>query len=120
MTNRIRLALVALTLTGGTWLATAARADDPAMEAVWKRYWMAIAAEGQCENRAFSPPEYDAMTHVINTKVNYGLGAGPRTHLIDDAKSDVQDRVFKYGCHDQQIGDLLALYHNELAPAIGG
>ena len=120
MTNRYRIAVIALALTGASWLATAARADDPNMEAVWKHYWMAIAAENQCENRSFTGSEYDAMTHVINMKVNYGLGAGPRTHLIDDAKSDVRDRVFKYGCHDQQIGDLLALYHYELAPSIGG
>jgi hypothetical protein len=124
MTNRYRLALIALglitALTGTAWLAAAAHADDPGAEAVWKHYWMAVAAANQCENRSFSGPQYDAMTHVINAKVNYQIGAGPRTHLIDEAKSDVQDRVFKYTCHDQQIGDLLALYHYELAPSFGG
>jgi len=44
------------------------------------------------------------------------IGAGPRTHLIDDARSDVWDRSFKYGCKDQQIDELLAVYHNELEP----
>ena len=118
MTNHCRVALIALTLTGGAWLTSLAHADDAAMEPIWKHYWMAIAAANQCEDRRFSGPEYDAMTHVINMKVNYGIGAGPRTHLIDDAKSDVQDRVFKYGCHDPQVYELLALYHNELEPAL--
>jgi hypothetical protein len=79
---------------------------------------MAVAAAGQCEDRRFTTSEYDAMTHVINGKVNNAIGAGPRTHLIDEAKSDVWDRAFKYGCHDQQISELLAIYHNELEPAL--
>ena len=118
MTRHCRPAFVALMLIAGAWLSGLAHADDAAMEPVWKRYWMAIAAEGQCENRKFTGSEYDAMTHVINKKVHYEIGAGPRTHLIDDAKSDVWDRVFKYGCQDQEIVDLLALYHNELEPAL--
>lgn len=121
MTNRCRIALIALTLSGSAWFSSFAHADaatDAAMEPVWKRYWMAIAAAQQCEDRKFTGPEYDAMTHVINGKVNNAIGAGPRTHLIDDANSDVWDRQFKYGCKDQQIGDLLAIYHNELEPAL--
>ncbi len=118
MTNRYRIALVALTLTGGAWLSTVAQADESAMEPVWKHYWMAVAAAGQCENRMFTAPEYDAMTHVINGKVNNEIGAGPRTHLIDDAKDDVRDRAFKYGCGDQEIAGLLAVYHYELEPAL--
>jgi hypothetical protein len=118
MTNRCRLALIAAMLAGSAWLSGLAHADDAAMEPIWKKYWMAIAAEGQCEDRKFTGPEYDAMTHVINLKVNHAIGAGPRTHLIDEAKSDVWDRVFKYGCQDQQIAELLALYRNELEPAL--
>jgi hypothetical protein len=113
-----RLALIALALTGACWLAIPGRADDAAMEPIWKQYWMAVAAVGQCEDRKFTGPEYDAMTHVINKKVNYEIGAGARTHLIDDAKDEVWDRVFKYGCKDPQIVDLLALYHTQLEPAL--
>jgi flagellar basal body-associated protein FliL len=40
------------------------------------------------------------------------------TNLIDEAKSDVCDLSFKYGCKDQQIGELLAVYHNELEPTL--
>ena len=118
MTKHCRPACVALTLICGAWLSGLAHADDAAMEPVWTRYWMAIAAANQCEDRKFTGPEYDAMTHVINKKVNYQLGAGPRTHLIDVAKSYVWDRVFKYGCQDSQISGLLALYHNQLEPVL--
>lgn len=113
-----RIALVALALIASTWLPAVTRASDATMEPIWKRYWMAVAAEGQCENRRFTAPEYDAMTHVINSRVNNEIGAGPRTHLIDEAKSDVSDRVFKYGCQDQQISDLLNLYRSDLEPAL--
>ena len=118
MTNRRHVALLALSLTGAVWLTGLAHADDAAMEPIWKHYWMAIAAERQCESRTFTGPEYDAMTHVINLKVSHQIGAGRRNALIDDAKSDVWDRVFKYGCQDQQIADLLALYHKDLEPAL--
>jgi len=112
------LALIALALTGACWLASPSHADDATMAPIWKQYWMAVAAVGQCEDRKFTGPEYDAMTHVINKKVNYEIGAGARTHLIDDAKDAVWDRVFKYGCKDPQIVDLLALYHTQLEPAL--
>ena len=118
MTDHRRLAFTALVLVGAACLSHPARADDAAMEPIWKRYWMAIAAEGQCEDRKFTGPEYDAMTHVINRKVSHQIGAGRRNALIDDAKSDVWDRVFKYGCQDQQIADLLALYRKDLQPAL--
>ena len=119
MTNRYRIALIALTFTVGAWSSSTAHADaatDAAMEPVWKHYWAAVAAAQQCENRKFSTPEFDAMTHYINGKVNNAVGAGQRTHLIDDARSDVWDRSFKYGCKDRQIDELLAVYHNELEP----
>ena len=118
MTNRIRLTLVAAALGMATSVASVARADDAAMEPVWEHYWMAVAAANQCENWQFSQPQYDAMTHVINQRVNYEIGAGPRTHLIDDAKEAVRDRAFKYGCNDQEIVGLLAVFHNELEPVI--
>ena len=127
MTNRIRLAssarltCAALTLAGAAAFGSVAKADtaaDAAMEPVWSHYWMAIAAANQCENWNFTGPQYDEMTHYINMRVNYAIGAGPRTHLIDDAKEAVRDRSFKYGCHDQMIGDLLATFHNELQPTL--
>jgi hypothetical protein len=97
-----------------------ARADaqDDAMEPVWLHYWLAISAAQQCEDRKFTGPDYDAMVQVIDRKVNFAIGAGPRTHLITVSKDQVWDRVFKYGCHDQQIVDLLTLFHSDLEPAL--
>ncbi len=112
-----RFALIGLVLAGAAGIA-AARADDEAMEPVWKRYWMAIEAEKQCNNVDFSQAQYDAMVHVINMKVNYGIGAGRRHQLMSDAKSEVYDLAFKYGCNSPELTNLLALYRSELAPVV--
>jgi hypothetical protein len=108
--------LVALALIG--FAAASARADDPANEAVWKQYWMAIDAQKQCNNVAFSQAQYDAMVHVINQKIRFDLGAGIRHDLMSDASSEVSDLTFKYGCKSPQVMDLLALYNRDLAPVV--
>jgi hypothetical protein len=110
--------VLALTLTGIAGVASLARADDPANEAIWKRYWMAIDAQRQCNNVDFSQGQYDAMVHVINQKINFDLGAGIRHQLMSDANSEVQDMAFKYGCHSPQLTDLLNLYNSDLAPVV--
>jgi len=110
-------ALVVTLLAGGSGPARA-NAEDDAMQPVWLNYWEAISAAQQCENRKFSSLDYDAMVHVINGKVDNAIGAGPRDHLITVAKDNVSDRVGKYGCHDTQVSDLLALFHSELQPAL--
>ena len=118
MTNRIRLTIAAAGFAAAASMTGLARADDATMEPVWEHYWMAVAAANQCENYNFSSVQYDAMTHYIDQRVNYEVGAGPRTHLIDDAKDAVRDRAFKYGCNDQQIAGLLTVFHTELEPVI--
>jgi hypothetical protein len=117
-----RFVFLALALAGLLATASAGRADpatDAAMEPVWLRYWMAIAAEKQCTNIKFTGPQYDAMTHVINMRVHHAIDAGRRTHLIDEADNEMFDLVFKYGCNSQQVGPYLDLFHAELAPALG-
>jgi hypothetical protein len=47
-------AFVALALVGLAWTSAAARADDATSQAIWKRYWMAIEVEKNCNNVAFS------------------------------------------------------------------
>jgi hypothetical protein len=116
-----RIVLAALLfscLLGAASLVRAATPQDVAMEPVWLRYWMAIAAESQCENVKFTGPQDDAMTHVINQRVGHAIDAGRRTHLIDDAKSMMFDLVFKYGCKSPEVGPYLQLFHAELEPAL--
>ncbi len=110
-------ALAVVLLAAGPQLARADAKDD-AMEPVWLRYWEAIAAAQQCEDRKFTSPDYDAMVHVINRKVDFAIGAGPRTHLITVAKDNVWDLVFKYGCKDPRTVDMLNLFHTDLEPAL--
>jgi len=107
--------LAALVLIGS---AAAGRADDPNNEAIWKKYWLAIDVQKQCNNVAFSQAQYDAMVHVINQKISYDLGAGVRLQLMSDASSEAYDLTFKYGCNSQQVMDLLALYNRDLAPVV--
>jgi hypothetical protein len=114
-----RFALIALAALGLIGTATAVRADDPVNEAIWKKYWMAIEAEKSCKNTAFSQGQYDAMVHVINQRINFDLGAGVRRGLMGDAKTQVQDMTFKYGCSDPRVQELLALYETDLFPVTG-
>ena len=48
-----RLAIVAFAMFGLVALGSAARADEAASQAIWKRYWMAIEVQKICHNTAF-------------------------------------------------------------------
>ncbi len=111
-----RFAFIALALFGVAGASAAAQADDATSQAIWKRYWTAIEVEKACNNVAFSQSQYDAMTKVINLRIDYDLGAGVRHQLIADAKTEAHDLTFKYSCKDPRAVDLLALYNAELAP----
>jgi hypothetical protein len=112
-----RFAFVALALLGLAGASAAARADDATASAIWKRYWTAIEVQKNCNNVAFTQSQYDAMTQVINMRINNELGAGVRQQLIAEAKTDAHDLTFKYSCKDPRAVDLLALYNAELAPS---
>ena len=118
----IRAAAASLALSFGLVLAIplAARAyvEDEAMQPVWLHYLMAIDAAQYCWNMRFDGPAYDSMATVIDHRVDHAIGAGPRTHLVDVAKDQTWDLVFKYGCNDPRVADLLALFHNELQLAL--
>ena len=111
-----RFVFVALELISLAGASAAARADDATSQVTWKRYWTAIEVEKNCNNVAFSQGQYDAMASVIKTRIDYDLGAGVRTQLIADAKTDAHDLTFKYSCKDPRAIDLLALYNTDLAP----
>ena len=112
------LALAALVAVGTAGMLCAARADDVANEAVWKRYWTAIDAQRQCGNVALTQAQLDAMVHVIDRKVNYQVGAGRGHQLMNEASAAVSDLAFKHGCKSPELGELLVLFNNDLAPAL--
>ena len=112
------LALAALVVAATAGISCAARADDAANEAIWKRYWMAIDAQRQCTGAAFTQAQLDAMVQVIDRKVNYEVGAGRGHLLMNEASAAVSDMAFKYGCKGPELGELLTLFENDLAPAL--
>ena len=112
------LALASLVVFGIAAVPCAARADDAANEAIWKRYWMAIDAQRQCSSVEFNQAQLDAMVHVIDRKVNYEIGAGRGHQLMNEASAAVSDMAFKYGCKGPELGELLTLFNNDLAPAL--
>ena len=113
MIHRIASAAVALLALSG-----AARADNPDHEAIWKRYWLAIYTYQRCNEVDFSQAQYDAMVHVINQKVQHDLGAGVRTMLMSDAKSEARDLTFRYGCNSPEAAVPLTFYKSDLAPVV--
>jgi hypothetical protein len=110
--------LALLVLAGMAAISHPARAEDAANEAVWKHYWMAIDAQRQCSGIAFTQPQLDAMVQVIDRKVNYEVGAGRGHQLMSEADAAVSDMAFKYGCKGPELGELLTLFNNDLAPAL--
>ena len=114
-----RFAIVAFALLAFAGMSTAARADEAASEAIWKRYWMAIEVQKICHNAAFSQSQYDNMVHLIDQRINYDLGAGVRHELMADAKTDAFDLTFKYGCISPDSRNYLALFNSDLAPVVG-
>ena len=97
--------------------AGAARADE-AQETMYKDYHGAIEAAKLCEDRSFDQPAHGKMARVIDEKINYGIGAGRRLTLIEQAKSEVYKLVWNKGCASAPVGRLLALFHAELEPAL--
>ena len=97
--------------------AGAARADE-AQETAYKDYHGAIHAVVLCDERKFDQPAHARMARVIDEKINYGIGAGRRLTLIEQAKSDVYKLVWNKGCASEPVGRLLALFHAELEPAL--
>ena len=114
-----RLAVVAFAMFGLVALGSAARADEAASQAIWKRYWMAIEVQKICHNTGFSQSQYDNMVHLIDQRINYDLGAGVRHEQMADAKTDAFDLTFKYGCSSPDSRNYLALFNSDLAPVVG-
>jgi hypothetical protein len=100
--------------------AVPAAADSNSMEeeVVYSNYHRAIRAAELCEDREFGMTDHERMGEVIDQKVHYALGAGKRLTLIERAKGDMWDMVFKDGCDDPAVQESLNLFHTELEPSL--
>jgi hypothetical protein len=107
----------AIILTAGSaWPAQA----DEAAEATYVRYHQAIRAAVHClrNDVEFDQPEQHRMGAVIDQDVGFGVGAGRRLTLIEQAKSEMRDMVQKWGCKSDKLAPHLALFHEKLEPAL--
>lgn len=99
-------------------LTPAAAAET--VEETYLRYHLAVRAAVHCVNadKEFDPPSWSRLSAVIDGKVNYAMGAGKRLTLIEKAKSEMRDTVFKWGCKGDKLKPHLDLYRAELEPAL--
>jgi len=97
--------------------AGAARADTN-HEIAYKDYYSAIHSVVLCDERKFDQPAHAKMAQVIDQKINFDIGAGRRLTLIEQAKSDVYELIWKKGCTSEPVGRLLGVFHTELEPAL--
>lgn len=106
--------IAALALT----VAAPAQADDPEMESIYSGYHRAISAATQCDKRDFDQSDHEKMSIVIDEAVHHAIGAGRRLTLIEQAKSEIRDLVKRKGCDEPTVRDALALFYNDLEPAL--
>ena len=99
-------------------LAVPVQAQDATAETAYSAYHRAIRAAELCEGRSFDQDAHNKMGLVIDEKVHHELGAGKRLTLIEQAKSEMGESVDRYGCNDSTVQESLALFHNELEPAL--
>ena len=114
--SRILFATLLATALLGTTQGERARADEAA-EALYSRYHQAIEAAKQCRKRSFSDEDQARMGGVINGKIKHQIGA-KRLSLLTKAQRDARNLVQKQGCSGSDVSALLALFDQDLAPAL--
>lgn len=101
-----------------TAMPVAADSNSMQEEVTYSNYHRAIRAAELCEDREFGMTDHEKMGEVIDQKVHYAIGAGKRLTLIERAKGDMWDMVFKDGCDDPAVQESLTLFHTELEPSL--
>jgi hypothetical protein len=98
--------------------AGVARAMDEAeAEAVYGRYHQAIEAAVKCRGLEFDQPAHSAMAGVIHARIEHKIGA-KRLSLLTAAQRAARDLIDAQGCAGPDVGELLALFDSDLAPAL--
>lgn len=114
--TRIAIATLLAGALLGTSLGESAQADETA-EALYSRYHRAIEAAEQCRKRSFSDEDQARMGGVIDAKIEHRIGA-KRLSLLTRAQREARDLVQKQGCSGNDVSALLALFDQDLAPAL--
>ena len=109
-------AVIATTVIAGVFAERAARADEAA-EALFSRYHQAIESAKQCRKLDFSDEAQTRMGGVINSKIKHRIGA-KRLSLLTAAQRDARALIERQGCAGEDVSALLALFDQDLAPAL--
>ncbi len=114
--TRIAVAALAAAFFVGAFAERAAWAEEAA-EALFSRYHQAIESAKQCRKLDFSDEAQARMGGVINAKVKHRIGA-KRLSLLTAAQRDARALIEKQGCSGDDVSALLALFDQDLAPAL--
>lgn len=90
---------------------------DEAAEALYSRYHQAIESAKQCRKLDFSDEAQARMGGVINAKIKHQIGA-KRLSLLTAAQREARALIKKQGCSGNEVSELLALFDQDLAPAL--
>ena len=115
MTRIARSALIAAALLGP--LAVGGAQADEAAEALFGRYHQAIESAKQCRKLTFDQDQQARMGGVINAKIKHRIGA-KRLSLLTAAQREARAIIQKQGCSGSDVSALLALFDQDLAPAL--
>ena len=114
--TRIALAAIAAAVLLSMLASQGARADEAA-EALFSRYHQAIESAKQCRTLDFDQDQQARMGGVINAKIQHRIGA-KRLSLLTKAQRDARALIEKQGCSGSDVSALLALFDQDLAPAL--
>lgn len=114
---RSRIAAVALTISFAA--APAYASSDAEAEQIFLEYQRAIAAAESCYDVRFGMAEHQAMMDVINAAVENKIGT-KRLRLITQAETEVRGALPSQSCRGEKVKAWLALFEEDLRPALQG
>jgi len=93
-------------------------ASAGAQEDAVRRYYGAIEAAEQCEQRRFDQTAHEKMVVVINQNGGSEIPFVRRMALITESRNEAKDIIQKFGCKSDKVAELLQLFHTDLEPAL--
>ena len=99
--------------------AAPALAEDMSQADKYYAYRTAVVAYERCNGVTFDQDESTALEGRITQLIGGFLHPGLRLSIVVDAKDDMASLVHGNGCGFDPVEDALALFDNDLAPALG-
>lgn len=92
---------------------------DMSQEDQYYAYRTAVVAYERCNGISFDQDESTALEGRITQLIGGFLHPGLRLSIVVDAKDDMASLVHGNGCGFGPVEDALALFDDDLAPALG-